>query len=513
MGLGQKAVRGVAWAYGVFIGGRVFTLVVTAVLARLLLPDAFGLLGYALLLVSLIDAVQGFGINDALIYNTARERETASTAFWLNAIIGVGQFVLLFALAPLALAIPQASGNPPDASIVTVLRVFGLVFILNGLGSTHDSLMQKNLEFGKRYLPEFFSAVIKGVAQIVLALLLRSVWALVWGYLIGAVVRLVAKWVLMPFRPQWVLDWKQARFLLGFGVSLLVINMMTVVLDQADQAGTAFFVGVTQLGLMTVAIKLPEMVIANFSLVLTRVLFPIFTRMRDDVERLTEAFLLSTQFTALVTVPAGLGLAAVAPELMLVVFGERWIPAIGLLQALALLSMGTTLPWSAGDALKAVGKPQVTARFMLVEMLYTLPIVFVAAMITREAFWTSMWNVVAILVTAVLRLWIVARVLQYSPNRYWRVFRTPIVGGLLMFGVVQAVRWVASDLPMIVATSQPSLSLVRDPILPYSVTLVVCVLVGLGVYLPLVWFMEQANLLHARDLLVNALKGEDKTAS
>lgn len=504
MNLGQRAVRGVAWAYGVFFAGRLFTLVTTAVLARLLLPDEFGLLGYALILLSLIDATQDFGINDALIYNTEREDDTANTAFWMNVGVGVGQYALIWLLAPLALQLPASGTSNPI--IVDVLRVFGLVFLINALGSTHDGLMQKHLAFRDRYLPEFFSAVIKGVASIVLALILQNVWALVWGHIIGALVRAAAKWSLMPFRPQFAFSTKRARFLWGFGASLVVINVMTVVLDQADQAATSLFIGVTQLGFFTIAVKIPEMVIANFSLVLTRVLFPVFTKLKDDTAQLTDAFLMTTQFTALVTIPAGLGIAAVAPELVLSVFGGQWVPAVGLVQALALLSMATTLPWSAGDALKAVGRPDITARLMFAEMLYTLPLVFAVGYITREAYWTSMSNVVAVLITAGLRLWVTSRYFGYGVGRYWRVFRTPLIAGTVMVGAVQLVRWVASDLPMIVATSNPRLRLVLNPIFPYPATLIACVLVGIAVYVPLVWFLEQDTLLRAREFVRGALR-------
>ena len=81
MKLAQRAIRGVAWAYGVFFGGRLFTFITTAILARILLVEDFGLLGYALLLLGFIEATQDFGINDALIYNTEREEDTANTAF------------------------------------------------------------------------------------------------------------------------------------------------------------------------------------------------------------------------------------------------------------------------------------------------------------------------------------------------------------------------------------------------------------------------------------------------
>lgn len=511
MKLAQRAIRGMAWAYTVFFGGRLFTFLVTAILARILLVEDFGLLGYALLLLTFIEATQDFGINDAMIYNTEREEDTANTAFWMNLGIGVLQYTLVWFLAPLALTLPAESGNPPDPVIVPILRVIGLVFIINALGNTHDGLLQKNLEFRKRYLPEFFSAVIKGIASIALALIIRNVWALVIGHVIGAVVRAVSKWWLMPFRPKLAFYPERARALWSFGSYILVFGIFSIALDQADQAAIAILIGVTQLGFYTIAVKIPEMVIANFSLVLTRVLFPVFAKMKDNIPRLTDSFLATTQYTAFFTVPAGLGMAAVAPELIVVVFGEKWIPAIGLLQALALLGMGATLPWTAGDMFKAAGRPDISTKLLFVEALYSFPMIIAAAVITREAFWASTANMLAVMITAVVRLWFASRFLKFSPVRYWRVFRTPFIAGGVMVLAVQGVRYFTSDLPVVLTSSHESIvdTLALAPPIPYAVTLLVSILVGAAVYVPLLWFMERENLMGARDMLQSALRKDD----
>lgn len=512
MKLAQRAVRGMMWAYIVFFGGKLVTLGVTAYLARLLDVEAFGLLAFALVLLTFFEAAQDFGINDALIYNTEREEDTANTAFWMNVSIGIAQYAIIFFLAPLALNLPQEGGGAPDPTIVSVLRFMGLVFVINSLGSTHDGLLQKELEFRKRYIPEFLSAVIKGVASIILAMLLQNVWALVWGHLIGATVRTFSKWYLMPFRPKFVFFVERARALWSFGSHILVFSLFSIALDQADQAAISILIGITQLGFYSIAVKIPEMVIANFSLVLTRVLFPIFAKMKDDIPRLTESFLATTQYTTFVTVPAGLGMAAVAPELVAVVFGEQWLPSIGLLQALALLGMGATLPWTAGDMFKAAGRPDIQTKLLFVEAVYSFPMIIAAAVITREAFWASTANMLAVMITAVVRLTLASRFLKFSPVRYIRVFRTPFLAGGVMVIAVEAVRWLTSPLPFIVTTSHEGMLLAeRVPMmpLPNTLTLGLSILAGIAVYLPLLWLLEKNNLKDARTLLKDALRKDD----
>ncbi len=513
MQLAQRAVRGVMWAYTTFFGGKLITLFVTAILARLLGVEDFGLWGIALLVLSYVEATQDFGINDALIYNKEKEEETATTAFWLNLAIGFGQFALVYFLAPLAQFIPNTGAESVSAAeVIPIIRVIGVIFIINALGNTHDGLLQKNLEFRKRYMPEFYSAVIKGVLTIALALWLQNIWALVIGQLIGGFVRTGARWMLMPFRPKFTFYMDRARALWGFGIHVVGFNVFSSALDQADQTAITALIGVVQIGYFTIAARIPEMVISNFSLVLTRVLFPVFAKLGEDRKALTEAFLSTTRYTVLVTIPLGLGMVAVAPELVLVFFGEQWIPAIGLFQVLATLQMMFTIPWSAGDMFKAAGRPGLNTRLLFFEAIYTFPLIIGAAFMFREAFWASSANVVAAMITAFVRLTIAARFLNFKPSCYIEVFRTAFIAGLVMVVAVLGVRYMTSPLPLFVTSSAAGLELaLHTPLvqMPHWMTLIVSVLTGLVVYAPLLWLLDRDSVTDSIGILRGALSSDD----
>ncbi len=484
MQFAQRTVRGVVWAYVVFLGGRLFTMVSTAVLARLLVPEDFGLVGFALLLLTFFEATRDFGISDALIYNTEREEDTATTAFWVNALIGVVQYALILLLAPWSVSIVG------DVRIIPILQVIGVTFLLNALGNTHDGLLQKELQFNKRYLPELFSALIKGVLAIALAFAGYGVWSLVWSHVIGAAVRMVSKWWLMPFRPQFAFYMDRARALWNYGVYVLAFSVFTILLDQADQAIIGFLLGTAQLGYYTVAVKIPEMVIANFNLVLTRVLFPMYSKIKDDDDLLIDAFLKTTQYTAFVAVPMGLGIALIAPELTLLVFGERWEAAIPLMQVLALLGTVTALPWTAGDMLKAKGRPDISTKLLFVEALYTFPIIIYLGFTTHQAVWTSFGNLLAMCITVVLRLAVAARFLKISIWRYIPVFASSFVAGVAMVVMVLGAK-------QLVTGAAPILILINS--------------IGLGalVYGGVLYALERKNLQNARSLFLSSVRGDD----
>lgn len=468
--LATRTLRGIAWAYAAFFGKRVFTFFSTAILARLLVPDDFGLVGFALLILNFIEVARGFGINEAVVYNRERIDETNDTAFWINTGVGVLQMAVTLLLAPLFLSFFD------DPRLVDILRVLAISFVITALGQTHSALLQKELLFRRRFVPDLISSLLKGLASIALAWGGLGVWSLVIGHLVGVSLQTITLWAVVRWRPRLRFFSDRARSLWHYGVHILIVQAFGIALDQADQLMIGTLLGQTQLGYYTIASKIPELIIANFSLVLTTVLFPALAKLNSDRGALIEGFLATTRYTALVTFGAGFGLAAVAPELVRVVYGAQWDPAIDLFRVLALLGIAFTIPWAAGDALKAIGRPDVSSRLLFIEALYTFPLIWVFTWQTRMAVMASFANLIAALITAVLRLMVTSRVLKLDPRVFLRLFRAPLAGGTILFAAVSGWRWAAADLPALLLLGS-------------------AVPVGAAVYLLVLWVLERPALL------------------
>jgi O-antigen/teichoic acid export membrane protein len=478
MELAQRTINGVLWSYASFFGRRMATLFSTAILARLLIPEDFGLIAFAVIIITFIEATRGLGINDALIYTSDHVDEAADTAFVINVVLGLLQFVVVFTFSPLLVHVFD------DARIVDVMRVISLVFIINGFGQTHDALLQKELQFKRRFLPELLATLIKGVASIIMALIGFGVWSLVFGQLIGAMIRTIAKWWMLRWCPRLRFHVERARQLWSYGIQVLMFQVLNIALDQADQVLIGTMIGQLQLGYYAIGARIPEMVIANFSLVLTRVLFPVFTKMKDDIPQLRASFLKTTKFTAFVTVPAGIGMTAVAHELILVVYGNQWEETIILLQVLSLLGMVGTLSWSAGDILKALGRPDISTKLLLIEALYTFPLIYFFISGSRLAVMASLANLIALCITAILRIYVVSRFLNMSPWIFITLLRAPFIGGVIMFGVVTAWRMLLVDMPMVL-------------------TLITSILLGALTYFAMLWMMEKEDIMRIYEMLMD----------
>jgi lipopolysaccharide exporter len=452
LSLARNTLKGVLWAYASFFSGKMLTMITTVILARLLLVEDFGLIAFAIVVLNFVDATRNFGVMEALIYNTEREEDASDTAFIINFLIGLGQFAVTFLLAPLAVHFIK------DPRIIDVIRIMSLAFIFNGLGDTHDALLQKDLKFNRRFAPDLFSALIKGVISVVMAAAGFGIWSLVVGYIVGSVARMVASWV-----------------------------VLSIALGQVAPVVVGTVLGALELGYYSIASKIPELIVINISLVLTKVIFPTYVKIKDDRELLIRGYFKTTKFTVFITAAAGFGMAAVAPEMVPIIFGKQWIPAVPLVQVLAVLGTASTLAWNAGDVFKAIGRPDISTKLMLAETTYTFALVIGFAAASGTALMTAVGNLIAVCIGALIRLVLIGRFLKFNPLEFVSVFRAPALGGVVMFLAVTAWRSAVS--------SWTNMAI-----------LVSSVLLGALIYCAILWVLESKEVIQIFKIFTSVLR-------
>ncbi len=472
MKLAQSALKGMIWAYASFFGGRLLNWITTIVLARLLVPAEIGIVGFAIIILNFIESARSFGVNEALIYNSDRIEDAADTAFLLNIGIGALQFAVALLLAPLAVHLID------DVRIVSIVRIMAIAFVINSFGQVHDALLQKELEFRRRFIPELVSVVVKGIVSIGAAFMGYGVWSIVIGHVAGAITRTIASWLVLNWRPRFRFYTDKARELWHYGVHILMLNALSIALDQADPLIVGTLLGAVQLGYYTVASKIPDLIVVNLSLVLGKVIFPAYVKMKDDRERLTRSFLTTTKYTVMVTAAAAFGMSAISTELMRVIYGGKWDPAVPLLQVLAFSGLASTLAWNAGDVFKAIGRPDISTKLLVIDSLYTFGLIYIMAADSGLAVMAALANMIAYFASAIIRLYLTSRLLKFSPLAYFGVYRGSFTAGIVMFATVTLWRMFAATWPQ-------------------TLTLLTSVALGAIVYLVVLWVMERESIRQA----------------
>ena len=349
--LTHRTLSGMMWlAWG---GGTtaVLKLIVMVLLTRLLSPADFGVVGAALIIIGFSLTFSQLGLGPALVQRPNLEPRHVSTAFFASTGFGLLIAGLVWLMAPLLAEFFRMEQLAP------VVRVLALMFPVVGASTVAENLIQRDLRFRLLANTDVLAyGVGYGLVGGVLAFLGKGVWALVaaqltWALLRATLLLRAAPPILRP-RPTWACF----RELMIFGVGQSAARIGAFLADQADNLVTGRWLGAVALGLYSRAYQLMAVPTVLLGDVLDRVLFPTMARVQDDPRRLASAYLQGTGVLALVTLPAGVVAAVLAPELVAVAFGNRWQALVPPFQVLALGMMFRTSYRMSDSLARAAGK-------------------------------------------------------------------------------------------------------------------------------------------------------------
>jgi PST family polysaccharide transporter len=412
------------WAFLSTASGKVITLVGLMLLARILAPHEFGLLAFALVFMTYADTIGDLGSGMALVYWPDRRDDAAQVTFLVNVAAGLFWCLLTFFLAP---HVADFFNSPQGTPLIRTLA-FG--FIIKYLGNTHDALAQKDLRFRARAIPEVGFAGLKAIVAIALAWYGLGAWSLVWGHLAGLTASTVLHWVIVPWRPSFRIPRDLFRPMLTYGRGIIAVNTVGAMMYQIDLAVVGRVLGTTVLGLYQMASKIPETTVVVLLWVVSRVLFPAFSRLNAAGEDLREPYLIATRYVAAMTVPASLGLYFLAGPLMVVFFGREWAPAAPILSAFAIYGGVRSLDHHSGDVLKAIGRAQLLAALAVVKAVLIVTAVLIGARISGAA---VAWSLaIAYGVGTVVTLMTVVRTVRVPFGSILKAFAPSAQAGLVM---------------------------------------------------------------------------------
>lgn len=414
--------------------GKALVLVSTAILARLLTVEEFGLVGLALVFITYAEVLTDLGVAQALVYfpRTNRRIDSAVALSLVSSLALVGAALL---------AAPYVADFFDRPEVTGLFRLLSVSLFLGGLGQVPDALIKKELRFKNRLIMDLLRAVGQGAVSIGLALAGYGAVAIVWGYLAGNLLRTSAAWVLVDHRPRLsfrALRGEEAGPLLRYGLAAAGNGLLLSLVFNIDYLIVGRVLGTDALAFYALAFRLPQMAIINVFHVLSSVAFPLFSKARDDPGKLVRGYLTSVRIQTVFGVGAGVLLAVVAPSLVEVVFGvPKWSPSIVPLQALALYASFRSLGIGAVDLYKGIGRPGLALGSSVVRLAVLLPALLVATDWGIEGVsWTQAG--VALALAAMMQI-VAARVLSLSVLDLAGALWPSIAVGLAVFGGAGAV--------------------------------------------------------------------------
>lgn len=475
-GLGKQAAQGAIWNYLAFVASKGLVFISTLVLAQILSPAEFGLVGMALLVITVLDILRDFGIGSAVIYYGKEGAPAANMAFVLSSGIGLVLFVANWLLAPLVAGFFHTA-SPQDAQTVTsLIQVLGFSLLFASLGSTHDALLQKEINYRRRMVPEVGRTLLKGVLSVALAFMGFGAWSLVWGQVLGEALATVLLWVVARWRPAFVFRRDLFRPMLGYSFQTMTAGGLGTLLADVDYFIIAALLGETALGIYTLAFRIPELLLKNMAQAVATVAFAVAARLQSDLEALRSAYLSMQRYMLVLLAPLGFGLFAVTPALIHTLFKATWEPVIPAMQILSIYMVLGGINYWPGVVYKAVGRPDILNYLSVAKLMMLVPVLLWGA--TSYGLEGVAWGQLAVRVVGIgIDMLVVARFIKINVWEQLRVVWPPLLAGCIMAATVRLLYFAVDPTER---GGIPALSL--------------AVVVGAAVYLAGIWLLDRSAL-------------------
>ena len=359
--LKATTVRSLFWKLFEQGGSAAIQLVVQIVMARLLAPAEFGMLAIMTVFVNIGNVIVQSGLNTAIIQSPDLDEDDCSTVFWMSLTISCVLYLAIFAAAP---AVAQFYAMP---AIVWPLRALVLILIVNAYNAIQEALVARHMDFKKTFRATVAAAAVSGVSAISAAVAGAGIWALVVQQLSFQLTKCVVLMAEVPWKPRLVFVAARAKTMFRFGWKLLVSGLI----DQGYTSLSSLVIGHqftgTDLGYVTQGEKYPQALGIVLDGAIQPVMLSAVSRVQDDKARVKRLARRGLKTSTFLIVPAMGAFALVARPLVVLLLGEKWLPAVPFLQMYCLIYAFLPIPTTNLQVLNGMGKSDVFLRLEVIK--------------------------------------------------------------------------------------------------------------------------------------------------
>jgi len=439
--VGNQAIKSGIWVGLINVSDRGFQLLKLVVLANLLSPNDFGLMGIALLALGVLNQFSRLGIDTALIQKSEENVDKfLNTAWTMKIVRGLTLATIGYLVAPY---IAQFFGEPRTTDLI---RVIAISPILLGLRNPGVMYLQKNLEFHRQFVYKLSGTLVDVTVAIGFAVATGSVWALVFGKISGDIIRGSVSYLIHSYRPRLAFKKSLGQELLGYGKWLMGSGVILFLIKQGDDAFVGWFLGASALGFYQLAYRLSNAPATEVSNVLQRVLLPTYSKIQDDTRKLREGYFKMVKLTTLVSIPMAMGILVITPVFVRAFLGSEWLPMVPAMQALAFFGLIRSVGAIDGPLLMAIGRPDIATKLQFLHLTLLAALIYP---VTAAAgiLGTSVATTISILVPVVMKAYVTIGLIEGSYRQYLRIILYPLAASGIMYSALLIIETIIDGMP------------------------------------------------------------------
>lgn len=435
--LKKDTTKGVFWSLIERFGTQGVQFLVMLVMARLLSPNDYGVVGMLVVFVAIAQAFVDGGFSQALIRKKDRTEVDNSTVFYFNIVVSVLIYLIFYLFAPCV----STFYNMP--TLTPFMRVICLSIIINAFGVVQRALFNANIDFKAQAKASLIAIVISGAIGITLAFRGFGPWALVWQQLSNLVVNTLFLWIYSEWRPILAYSWKSFNELFSFGSKLLATSLLNAIYNNIQTIVIGKLYAAKSLGLYTRAAHFADLPSQQFTSVFMRVTFPVLCKVQDDLERLTSVYRRMLRVSAYIVFPLLIGMAAVAHPMIEVFIGKQWIECAYMLQIICFAEMWYPIHAINLDILQVSGRSDLFLKIEIYKKIVSLALLAISVPFGIIAMCYS--NLLSSLICLYINTYYSSKILGISLLSQLKDLFPTISLAMVMFVIVQVVIFFISN--------------------------------------------------------------------
>ena len=359
------------WSAAERFGNQIIQFIIGLILARLLVPEDYGLIGMLLVFISVAQVFVDGGFSAALIRKSDPSEEDYSTVFWFNLVVALFIYLIVFFCSPLI------AGFYSEPLLSSLAKITGLNIILNAFGIIQKTILAKKLDFKSQAKINVFGILVSGVVGVTCALNGFGVWALVLQNLVKNTFTNIWFWLQSSWRPKVIFSERSFRNLFGFGSKLLASNLINAISENLFTIIIGKLYNAKSLGFYSKANQFQKLPVSGIYGAISAVTYPVLSELKDDKERIRKAYQSMIRLIAFVLFPIMTILGATARPMVKVILTDKWLPCVPLLQILCFIGACYPLHAINLDILKVKGRSDLFLKLEVIKQILNLSMIII----------------------------------------------------------------------------------------------------------------------------------------
>lgn len=428
-----KVLSAIFWKFLERVGVQGIQFIVMIVLARMLLPEDFGLIVIVTIFISIASIIAQGGFNSALVQKKKVDQMDLSSVFYLNLLMASVLYILLFFTAPSIAAFFE------QPQLIIILRILAITIFFYSFSAIQNTIISREFQFKKLFISTLSASITAGIVGITMAYTNYGIWALVGYQLTNQFLVTSILWYKIKWRPAFSFSFKRIQRLFSFGWKLLVSS----IIDAIDSNVRSLLIGKlftpTLLGFYSRGEQFPNLLVNNLNGAIQAVMFPALSSYQDNTLRVKEMVRRAIVTSSFIIFPLMVGLAVIAEPLIVLLLTEKWLPAVPFIQIFCVGYALWPIHTANLQAINALGRSDIFLKLEIIKKLLGGIVLIIS--IPFGVYAVAVSIVVGSVIASFINAYPNSKLLNYSIYEQWNDLIPSLLLSIIMGGIIYTIYW------------------------------------------------------------------------